>query len=216
MAKDAIIFDFDGTLVDSIGFHFRIHQKVFERAGIKLTERFFFNECNGMEPHEFYEKILKYHGKDISVMGKVWKDMLREKRRQGLDSIKAYPGVKGMLNHLQKRDIRMLIASSSRHAYVMEILKNNGIEGYFHKVVGSDGIEHSKPHPAIFLKAWEHSGTDKGRCVVLEDSINGVKAARRAHMDAICLTTTTSIEDIPESAFIAESHSEVPHIIQRM
>lgn len=213
MTKEAAIFDFDGTLVDSIDFHFDIHRNVFSEVGINLTRVYFFKECNGMEPYEFYQKIIHDSKKEPGLIDLVWKAMLREKKRRGLTSIRLYPGVKQMLNTLKKKGIRMIIASSSHEGYVNSILRNNSIREFFDGVVGSDGIKKSKPDPSIFIKAWKSSGMEKDKCIIVEDSINGVNAARRAGIDAICLTTTTNIENIPEYALIAERHSDVPNLI---
>ena len=216
MAKKVVIFDFDGTLVDSINFHFEIHREVFEHVGIYLGRRYFFTECNGMEPHEFYEKIIKDSRRKPELIDKVWNGMLKLKKEKGLKSIKTYPGVTNMLKELKKNNLKLLVASSSKRAYVKEILDNNNITKYFDTIIGSDKFKKSKPNPAIFLEAWKNSNADKKECIIIEDSMNGIIAARRSKIDVISLITTMNIEDLPNNVIFAEKHSDIPNLIKNI
>ncbi|MFP4117626.1 MAG: HAD family hydrolase [Candidatus Woesearchaeota archaeon] len=216
MRKRTVIFDLDGTLADSIGFHFKIHKQVFLEVGIKLSWRYFFIECNGTEPHEFYKKIISDAKREPELIDIVWEKMVSEKRQKGLRSIKVFPGVKNMLKVLKSMGLEMIVASSSHKDYILTVLKNNKISDYFDSIVGSDKFKRSKPDPGIFLKAWKNSMVEKEYCVIIEDSPNGVVAARNAGIDVICLTTTTNIEDIPAYAILAEDHSEIPGLVRKM
>ncbi len=214
--KRAVIFDLDGTLADSINYHFRIHKKVFSELGINLTKRYFQMRCNGTEPKEFYKRILMDSVGDTRLLDKAWNMMIGMKTDEGIDSIGIYPGVKTMLKRLDKDGYKMVVASSSRYNYVKRILDNNDITHYFDDIVGSDDFKLSKPDPSIFLEAYRRTGMRKKECVVIEDSINGIVAAKRARMDVISVLTTERIDDIPDYANVAERHTFIPDLISTM
>lgn len=216
MVKEAIIFDFDGTLVNSIHFHFRIHRKVFKEIGVDLTKEYFETECNGTEPTEFYKKILRKFLKSEDLFEKVWSKQKKYKMYSGLENIKIFDGVKTLLKKLKNDGFRMCIASSSSTNYVKKILKGSGIENYFEFIVGSEHFEHSKPNPAIFLEARRKLGIPKSKCIVIEDSINGVVAAKRAGIDVISLLTSEKLEDIPSYAVISKKHLDIYDIVKKM
>ena len=214
--KKAVIFDFDGTLVNSIHFHFRIHKKVFKKFGIDLTKEYFELECNGTEPKEFYKKILLHNLHSDELLEKAWREQKQYKMYTGLDSIKLFSGVKTMLKKFQKENYKICVASSSNTHYVKKIMKTTGIDNFFPVVVGSESFEHSKPNPAVFLEARRRMNVPKSECVIIEDSINGVIAAKRAGIDCICLLTSEKREDIPKYATIAEKHSMIYNIVKKM
>ncbi|MFW5852847.1 MAG: HAD family hydrolase [Nanoarchaeota archaeon] len=214
--KKGIIFDFDGTLVNSIHFHYRIHRKVFKEIGIDLTKEYFETKCNGTEPKEFYKRILLHFLKKDELFYKVWNKQKKYKMYSGLESIKIFSGVKTLLRKAKKEGYKLCVASSSNTNYVKKIMKSNGIEEYFDFIVGSEHFEHSKPNPAIFIEARKKIGLTKKECVIIEDSINGVMAAKRAGIDSICLLTSEKREDIPNYTTIAENHSRILEIIQKM
>ncbi|MFW6230505.1 MAG: HAD family hydrolase [Nanoarchaeota archaeon] len=214
--KRAVIFDLDGTLVNSVPFHLRIHQKVFKKYGINLTKEYFEKECNGTEPHEFYEKILKHFLGSTKKLDDAWKEQKKFHMYSGLDPIKIFPGVKSTLKNLSKNGYRSCVASSSHTNYVKKILKNNAITEYFDHIIGSEHFAHSKPNPAIFLEAWREMGIKKKECVIIEDSVNGCIAAKRAGIDVICLLTSEKREDIPDYATIALKHSLLFDLIEKM
>ena len=214
--KKGIIFDFDGTLVDSIGFHYKIHKKVFKEIGIDLTKEYFETKCNGTEPKEFYKRILNHFLKNDELFDKVWNKQKKYKMYSGLDDIKVFSGVKTLLKKLKKENYKMCIASSSNTNYVKKILKGSGIEDYFDFIVGSEHFEHSKPDPSIFLSARQKINLKKKECVIIEDSINGVIAAKRAGIDVISLLTSEKKEDIPSYAKIAKKHLDIVELIKEM
>lgn len=214
--KKTIIFDLDGTLVNSIPFHFRIHKKVFKEFGINLTKEYFEIHCNGTEPREFYRRILNHFLGDDTLLGKAWKAQRKYKMYSGLQSIKVYSGIKTVLKTLHKKGCKMCVASSSHTDYVKKILKHNDITQYFETIIGSEHFEHSKPNPAIFLEARKQMNTPKKQCVIIEDSVNGCVAAKRAGIDVIAVLTSEKREDIPVYATIAETHLSILDLIEKM
>jgi HAD superfamily hydrolase (TIGR01509 family) len=206
----------DGTLVNSIPFHFRIHRKVFKEFGINLTKEYFEIHCNGTEPHEFYQRILNHFLGDDALLDKAWRAQKKYKMYSGLQNIRMYSGVKTMLKTLRKKGYRMCVASSSHTDYVKKILHYNTITDYFETIIGSEHFAHSKPNPAIFLEARKEMNTPKKECVIIEDSVNGCIAAKRAGIDVIAVLTSEKREDIPAYATIAEKHYQIVSLIEKM
>ena len=217
--KRAVIFDLDGTLVNSIPFHFRIHQAVFEDYGVKLTKKFFEEKCNGSSPKEFYRTIMKHYNIPDEEFDNLFNKNLKTRdkhQRKHLHEIKVFPGVKSTLKKLKSNGYKIAVASSSNHKYVTTILKNNDITHYFDHIVGGDEVIKTKPDPHIFLLARDEVGIRKSECVVVEDAVNGVKAAKNAKIDCLCLLTSEKPEDIPPYARIVDRHSKIFEVISGM
>jgi beta-phosphoglucomutase len=216
MVKKAVIFDLDGTLIDSIPFHFGEHKVIFNKFGVNLNHHFFQKYCNGTKPNEFYKIILKHYKRDLKLYKKAVIEKEKVFANESYEGINTFPYVKMLLFLLKKSGYKLAIASSSGIVYINKNLKNNKIDKYFKIKVGSSSTKHSKPNPYIFNCAWKKLGVKKSECVVVEDSTNGVIAAKRAKIDCICLLTSEKKKDIPKSALIAKNHMEIYRIIKKM
>lgn len=216
MVKKGVIFDLDGTLVNSIPVHFKVHRKVFKKYGINLTPRFFQVHCNGTEAHEAYRYILNHFLGSDKMYDKVWATHSKLRKEIDLTKIKVFPGVKIMLKNLRNEGYKIAVASSSHEDYIRTILKANDITDYFDFITGSDHVRHSKPNPAIFLNAWKGIGIPKNKCVIIEDTTNGVIAAKRAGIKCLCLLTSEKEEDIPRYASVVDKHSMLFDLIDSL
>jgi len=214
--KKAVIFDLDGTLINSIPFHFGEHKEIFKRLGVNLELEFFEKKCNGTKPDEFYKTILLHYTGSLRLYKKAI--LLKEKvfAHESYKGIKTFPGVRGLLDKLTDSGYVLALASSSGEKYIAKNLANNKLKKYFHVIVGSSHIKYTKPNPFIFNLAQKELGIPKESCVIVEDSINGVIAARRAHIDCICLLTSEKRKDVPKFAVIAKSHKKIYDIIKKM
>lgn len=217
--KKAVIFDLDGTLVNSIPFHFKIHKAVFKDHGINLTKSFFEEKCNGSSPRDFYRTIMKHNKIPESEFDNLFNKNLKTRdkhQRKHLHEIKVFPGVKSTLKKLKKEGYKIAVASSSSHKYVTTILKNNNIASYFDHIVGGDEVVKTKPDPHIFLLARKELNIPKNNCVIVEDAKNGVLAAKNAKIDCLCMLTSEKEEDIPKYATIVPKHSLLFNVISEM
>ncbi|MFA6089336.1 MAG: HAD family phosphatase [Candidatus Woesearchaeota archaeon] len=220
VVKKAIIFDLDGTLINSIPFHLGEHIAIFKKIGIKLTPHFFEKYCNGTKPDEFYRTILLHYTGNLKLYEQAL--ALREEvfKHESYAGIRTFLGVHPLLRRLKKEGFKLALASSSGEKYIHKNLSNNKLEKYFDVIVGSSHVKHSKPNPFIFNLAFkelsEKFGMKKSECVVVEDATNGVIAAKRAKIDCICLLTSESRRDIPKSAVIAINHSRIYGLIKKL
>ncbi len=214
--KKAVIFDLDGTLVNSIPMHFHIHQKVCRILGVTLTKDFFELKCNGRKESEFYKIILKKHLGSLKKYNEARQLSKLEHLKIHYNTLKIFSGVKYTLKKLKQAGFKIAVASSSPKKYVKLILKSNDVINYFDAFVGGDNVAHAKPSPDIFLAARKKLNIKKSECVVVEDAIAGVQAAKNAKIDCLCLLTSEKRKDIPKYAKIVEKHILLFDIISKM
>lgn len=176
----ALIFDLDGTLVDSKKANFLAYQTACRNFGIELTEEkynktfglsskkaiaFFANTCN--------EKlILNIHKTKIGLFD----DFLKK--------IKIIKGTSKLLEEARGK-YKIALATSASRASANKVLDYLGIKNYFDIILCSDDVKNTKPAPDMFLKAAKLLKTKKEECLVFEDSDHGIEAAKRAGMEYI-------------------------------
>jgi HAD superfamily hydrolase (TIGR01509 family) len=189
-AFDAVIFDLDGVLLDSEPIYLAATNAVLAREGKNLSP-----EENARYIGWRYSDILR---EVIPRLGLVHppEHYVRETRREVLRALSGPldppPGTVALLDRLDAAGVPRAVGSSSGHAWVETILDGLGLRERFPVVVGGDDVARGKPAPDIFLRCAELLGVRADRCVVIEDSPNGILAARRAGMAAIGLRTAAT------------------------
>ena len=180
----AFIFDMDGVIFDSERLYIDCCIEVAEKLGMdQIVETC--HRCIGVTT-EVTRAILLETYRDIDLVDRFREQsvaLVRSKIDSGLLELK--PGVRELLDFLRAKGCHIAIASSTRTDIVEKELADAGLIGYFSAVVGGDRAQRSKPNPDIFLKAAELLGEKTENCVVIEDSFNGIRAAKAAGMTAI-------------------------------
>lgn len=180
----AFIFDMDGVIIDSEPIHFEVDRLTAKHFGVDMTqedlERFV-----GMTNPEMWTIIRQEHGIPHTVDEIIAFQSVR--KRQYLDEadIGPIPGIVELLEELRKHRIAIGLASSSPRSFIEAVLGKFGIRGYFSCVVSGEEVPAGKPAPDIYLEAARQLDVPPEQCVVLEDSRNGVLAAKRAGMRCI-------------------------------
>ena len=180
----AVIFDFDGLLVDTEYAIYASWERLFASCGHALPLELF-NRCLGSgythwNPGEHLEKLTGRTFDWETVNNRRQEEIVRDLEHAGL-----LPGAEELIRNLAKTGIPMGVASSSSHRWVDGWLNRLGIMSYFQTVVCRDDGLPVKPAPDLFLKAAENLGKSPSECLVLEDSQNGTTAAYRAGMPVI-------------------------------
>jgi HAD superfamily hydrolase (TIGR01509 family) len=181
MAKPALVFDLDGTLVDSVYQHVVAWQEALRAGGIELSV-WRIHRRIGMSSGLFARQLLRETGRDLSE-GAL--DELRvlhaEAYLRRIDEVRPLPGTSELLRRLTDLRCSWAIATSGRlesAGPVLAMLKvPDGVP-----IVTRDHVEHAKPDPDLFLEAVRRLGADTAHTVVIGDSVWDILAARRAHM----------------------------------
>lgn len=189
----AILWDMDGTIVDSKDCHFHAWFQTLAKRGITLEEEVFTTTfgCNntislplylGHQPEqEVFDQIV--HEKESLFLALV------------LEDSKLVPGVESWLTITQENGIKQAVASSSAPEIIEQLLDKFGLMPYFEAIVPGAQLP-SKPDPEIYLKAAKKLGRQPERCVVIEDSLAGVQGSKNAGMKCIAVTTTLPRESL--------------------
>lgn len=186
----AIVFDFDGTLVDTMPLHYEAYRAVFDELSLELTLHDFYNNIGG-KANETIPKFLR--GRSVPVSIEVVHQRKKAKLYELLQTRVVSVLPLGKLLPLFFQVLPLAIASSGSRAGIEQILQQLNWDCYFQVVVTSEDALHGKPAPDLFLRAAARLNIPAHECLAFEDTDDGVAAARRAGMDVIDVRQMTAI-----------------------
>jgi len=186
----AVIWDMDGVLVDSEPHHVKLEKKLFEELGLDIAEEEHLSYM-GKPADKMWEEIKELKGvaASLEVLNERHR-MVAEKYFSEIKDIKPVDGLVDVLEELKGRGLPMAVASSSLRSVIDIILKKTGLEKYFDVIVSREDVKEGKPSPDIFLHAASLLNAGPEECIVIEDSSNGIKAAKAAGMFCVAFTGT--------------------------
>lgn len=197
----AVIFDMDGTLIDSEPIWRVAEIAAFEKVGISLTEEMLAEHTAGMRNDEVVKYWFNYFKKEDQTEIKIVEKAILEKVKEliKIDGKKrALPGLEYIFNFFEKRNIPMALASSSPADIIEVTLEAIGINEKF-KIKRSAELEaYGKPNPAVFISTAKDMNVAVENILVFEDSLNGTLAAKAAKMKCVCIPAT---HDYDRTAF---------------
>lgn len=177
-----VIFDMDGVLVNSEPFYVEVEQTNFRQLGLEISEEEH-QTYQGTATDQMWKIIKKRHALKQPV------DKLVEMTNNlvtpyfnSLEKMEPMPGVEQLIKKLKEKGFPLAVASSSYSDVIEIILQKTGLKDYFDVVVDSQMAGASKPDPGIFLLAAKMLDVPPEKCIVIEDSTNGIKAAKSAGM----------------------------------
>ena len=205
-ARQGVLWDMDGVLVDTGEFHVRSWQDVLDDYGIAFN-RVKFQQTLGMNNAGTIELLLGYKPEAglVEAIARRKEEYFRQIIRGHVTPL---PGVLDWLQHWHDQHIPMAVASSASSENIDFIIDALGIRSYFHSLVSGADIP-GKPDPTVFLEAAQHLGLPPANCIVIEDSIAGVEAARRAGMRCIAVTTTNPAHALSAADLVVNSLAEL-------
>ncbi|MGI9551725.1 MAG: beta-phosphoglucomutase [Aurantibacter sp.] len=186
MDKKGFIFDLDGVIVDTAGYHFLAWKKLADQLGIEFTHEQNEN-FKGVSRQKSLEILLDMG--NVSTSQEQFEFWLNEKNHDYLgyvdtmDESEVLPDVHKMLEYLKGRDISIALGSASKNA--RPILEKVNLISYFDVIVDGNNVSKAKPDPQVFLLAAEELGVKPENCIVFEDAIAGIEAAKNAGMISI-------------------------------
>ncbi len=208
--KKCVIFDMDGVIIDSEPIHMKCEKKIFELLGITVSIKEH-NKLVGSTDETMWAHIEKSHELPITVS-----EIINLKKTLYMDYLKQevyirpVQYVSELIFNLHRNNFLLVLASSSSHVQINYILNSFGLKSYFHAIISGEDVKNGKPHPDIFLKASESVGVSPENCVVIEDSYNGVTAAKNANMKCIgYLNPNSGNQDLSKADLTVSSFNEV-------
>ncbi|MHA1171537.1 MAG: HAD family hydrolase [Candidatus Heimdallarchaeota archaeon] len=193
-----IIFDLDGTLVDTLDKHILAFVKLFQENNLSISEERI-SENMGRTPKDTLLTLipdLKTNENKLIVLANRKEEILTTL----LENIPLFSGAKEILEYLKKIDLPLALASSTPKFNVQKMLVSAGINEYFNVIITGEDISVGKPNPEVFLKAADKGHFSENECMIIGDSPHDVHAAKNAMMKIIAVNTGThSYEEIQES-----------------
>lgn len=182
----AVLFDFDGLLVDTEIVSLKIYQEILSEYGFQFSKEEYSKHYSGKTEVENIQRLINTYHLSLThqeCLNKVL-DVEQKLIAQGVE---LKTGVKPLLQFLKENNFKIALATSSTRERAISILKRHDILHYFDEFVFSEDVNSSKPDPEFFLKACEKLHVSPGKAIVLEDSENGIMAAYNAHIPVICI-----------------------------
>ncbi|HTU92932.1 MAG TPA: HAD family phosphatase [Gemmataceae bacterium] len=182
---NAAIWDVDGTLVDTAELHFQAWQEICREQGRDFT-RDDFAATFGQRNPEIIRILFgeRFNPEEIAALGDRKEILYRSAASKGVELL---PGVRNLVEHLHRAGFAQAIGSSAPRANLELILRLTGIARFFAAVVSSEDTQRGKPDPQVFLLAAERLGIAPACCVVFEDAVAGVQAARAGGMKCVAV-----------------------------
>ena len=215
----AIIFDFDGVVADSEPVHLAVFQRVLGEAGLFLSPEEYYADYLGYDDRGCFRAFLAAHGQSPS--DRTIDDLVARKAKAYLDHIKQhlviFPGVRELVREAASRH-RLAIASGALRHEIEYILECAGIRKEFEHITSAEDVRQGKPDPEPFLHALASlnraplPGQDRlaaADCLVIEDSIPGIRAAHAAGMKVLAVANTHTVQDLHEADALTHSLAEV-------
>jgi len=181
-----VIFDMDGVLIDSEPFWREAEVRVFGTIGIQLTQQMCM-ETMGLKVDEAVEYWLKLHGQELSLTPDVAEKVIEEVIHQIEQNGMPMAGVEESLEFFKNRGTRFALASSSAYRIISAVVDKFDLRRRFEVIYSAEEEEFGKPHPGIYLTAARKLGVSAKECLAIEDSLNGVLAAKAARMKCIAI-----------------------------
>jgi beta-phosphoglucomutase len=213
---NAVIFDFDGVILDSEPLHYEACMLVLNNIGLAMTYTEYAQHYIGLADKEMFPKLLQNKGYVIS--SEHMADFIMQKVKLYKQLINNHPtlplitGIANYLHYLKKQHIKTAICSGSAREEINAVLEkaNNGeLQQYFNIIVSSEDVQFGKPSPEGYLLASQKLNIAPDKCLVIEDTPHGIDAAQSAGMTTVALLTTHTKDQLQKAHKIVGDFSEI-------
>lgn len=205
---EAVLFDMDGVLVDSEELIYLAARQMFKEHGISVTREDFIPFI-GTGENSYLGNVAKKYRFPIDIN----RDKARTYKiyaRIAPQHLRILPGVRSFIRECKKKKLRLAVATSADEVKMTINLKAAGLyTGIFDTSVNGLEVVHKKPHPEIYLKAAEKLNVEPSACLVVEDAVNGIEAARAAGAKCLAVTNSFSATELAKADWIVDNLSEV-------
>ena len=214
---DALIFDFDGVIVDSEPIHLMGFQHVLAQAGVEITEAEYYERYLGYDDHDCFEAVSRDKGADFSpeqVARMTAAKTVIVKRALG-ESVQALPGAVALISAAGDAGVPLAICSGALRDEIVLALGRIGAAEMFRVIIAADDVERGKPDPEGYRLAVEalrklHARPiDPARCVIVEDSPAGIAAGKAVGAAVLAVANSYDPGDLAEADRIVDSLADV-------
>lgn len=178
---DALIFDMDGTLVDSMPLHLDAWEQTSAEFGLPF-DRAQLNEYGGIPTRKIVTMLAQQHGLAIDVEAFARRKIALYLAQ--IDRVSVFPTMWELVKRCHGK-VPMGIGTGSTRAHATHILRQTGLDAFIPVLVSADDVVNHKPHPDTFLKVAELLGANPANCLVFEDTPIGLEAGRAAGMETL-------------------------------
>lgn len=205
-----VIFDMDGVIVDTEPVHSYAYFQHFAELNIEVSKEMF-TSFMGNSTRNTFQKL-----KDLFPIDGEVEDLIQRKRTlfndafDNKEDLVLLEGVEKLITDLHQNGIQLIVASSASKVTIDRVFKRFNLHQYFSYIVSGEDFPNSKPHPAIFEYAASLSVASKENCVVIEDSTNGVIAAKAAGIFCIGYNSIHSkLQDLTRADVVINHFNEL-------
>jgi HAD superfamily hydrolase (TIGR01509 family) len=215
----AVLFDFNGVIVDDEPVHFKLFQKVLAEEGVDLKQETYYQKYLGMDDKDCFKAASKDLGKKFTETK--LQELIDRKAKYYLSEMKQnppfVPGALELLKILGETHFIAVVSGALRSEIEM-LLKQGGVAGEVSVIVAAGEVSKGKPDPEGFLKAVQMLNRDcvasserllPEECLAVEDSSWGIEAARKAGLACVALTTSYKEKDLPGAVLYLKDFSGV-------
>ena len=215
---DAVIFDFDGVIVDTEPLHYKAFQEVLEPLGIGFPWQEYVDTYMGFDDRDAFREAFRAHGKDLD--DRRLTRLVASKSAIFLDivgnGVRAYPGTVSLIRSLDASGLPLAISSGALRSDILPILDILGITRCFPHVISADDVRKSKPDPECYLLAFRRLKqahplriSTPDRCLVIEDTPAGIRSAKLAGLSVLAVTNSYGGKQLTEADHLTDSLENV-------
>lgn len=218
LTANAIIFDFDGVIVDTEPIHYKAFQKLLEPMGLGYSWQDYVDIYMGFDDRDAFIEAFSAKGKTIS--SSVLNNLISKKadffQKTIQEGITAYPGATNLIKNLHHKHVPLAISSGALRSDIMPILKQLGISDCFEIIITADDVTKSKPDPECYRIAFERlrnsnqlSAISQNSTIAIEDTPAGIEAAINAGLKVVAITNSYPRDNIMKANKIIDSLEEL-------
>lgn len=202
----AVIFDLDGVIVDTVPLHFKAWKKMFSEYGKDFTFQDYKEKVDGIPRIDGVKAILP------QLSQKELEEAATKKQHYFLEflekeGVKVYESTLNLIKNLRKEGIKIAVISSSKNC--LYILKRANIDDLFDVIITGNDVKRGKPHPDIFLLAVKRLNVDPKQCVVFEDAVLGVEAAKKAGIKCVGIDRYNNPERLKDANLVIDDARKI-------